>query len=82
MKIVLFVCQKLTEEIKKSSDLDLDRQEANKRGVKSRHRCGDIVIALRKREKDTWFIVEILNCDPFALLRDAQPDTSNRGPGT
>lgn len=38
---------------KKSSDLDLDRQEANKRGVKSRHRCGDIVIALRKREKDT-----------------------------
>lgn len=50
MKNVLLVYQKIPKEIKSS---DVDRQEANKRGAKSRHRCGDIVIALRKREKDT-----------------------------
>jgi hypothetical protein len=83
MKIVLFVCQKLLEEIKKKFRFR-SRQTGSQqtRGEKQTSLWRYCDCTAEKRKRHTWFIVEILNCDPFALLCDAQPDTSNRGPGT
>lgn len=78
MKIVLFVCQKLLEEIKKKFRFR-SRQTGSQqtRGEKQTSLWRYCDCTAEKRKRHTWFIVEISNCDPFALLRDAQTDTSN-----